>query len=566
MRRKLDVVKSMRSREEKAGAVIKFDVGEQTQGLIDVKKSIDSLYELINDKEEYDFDKLSNQLKVLNETLDLREQLGLLKKELELTNKQQVTVEHFTKLIDAVGKNKPVDIDLTVLEKAIVQIQQRIQESSVLEQAPEDYAPFRRVVKLGNRLVFDDQPTPAGRASGGGSSGGGSSSVAVTSSVLPDGAATSANQATVISHVDDIEGLLTTIDSDTSDLVNVFGTDTVRSGNAIGISNAKISLQSEFESATGWVESTAADNLATTTQHRGIGVNFLTFDKIIGDTTAFISKTLSSFDASAYGSAAWCMMWVYLPSLTNVSNVFARMGTDSSNYMQWDFSVTELAVGWNQLQASISTPTSQTGDGYNLAAVSYIAVGCTFDGAGNTLTGIIVGGATLIRTVEFPTGVETVVTSANVNVLKIGGSPIDKDAGNASVGSQRVVIATDDINLAAIKTGVETLDNIVSGNEAQVDVVTMPQPTPPSAIVAFATDIPNAGTRVQLGSNVVNGVVIQAKSTNTGVIYVGGSDVSSTVFGAELQPGQSVGLAIDNTNKIYVDTATNGNDVAVLGS
>lgn len=94
----------------------------------------------------------------------------------------------------------------------------------------------------------------------------------------------------------------------------------------------------------------------------------------------------------------------------------------------------------------------------------------------------------------------------------------------------------------------------------------VPQPTPPTAIVAFVTDVPTAGTAVQLASNAVNGAVIQAPSTNTGNVYIGGSDVSSTVFGAELQPGQMVGLAISNTNIIYIDAATNGDDVSVLGS
>lgn len=97
--------------------------------------------------------------------------------------------------------------------------------------------------------------------------------------------------------------------------------------------------------------------------------------------------------------------------------------------------------------------------------------------------------------------------------------------------------------------------------------VTTSAPTQPTTLLAFITDIPNAGTRVQLASNTIeNGVIIQAPSTNTGVIYVGGSAVSSTVYGAELQPGQSVGLSISNTNKVYVDTATNGNDVAVFGA
>ena len=47
--------------------------------------------------------------------------------------------------------------------------------------------------------------------------------VDVVSSALPSGAATSANQSTVIGHLDGVEGLLTTIDSDTSNLSVVGG-------------------------------------------------------------------------------------------------------------------------------------------------------------------------------------------------------------------------------------------------------------------------------------------------------------------------------------------------------
>lgn len=88
----------------------------------------------------------------------------------------------------------------------------------------------------------------------------------------------------------------------------------------------------------------------------------------------------------------------------------------------------------------------------------------------------------------------------------------------------------------------------------------------PSTLVAFVTDIPTAGTRVQLADNSILAGVLQAPSTNTGNVFIGGSDVSSTVFGAELQPGQAVGAAINNTNKIYIDAATNGDDVAFIGS
>jgi len=90
--------------------------------------------------------------------------------------------------------------------------------------------------------------------------------------------------------------------------------------------------------------------------------------------------------------------------------------------------------------------------------------------------------------------------------------------------------------------------------------------TAPSTLVAFVTDIPTAATRVQLATNTIVAGILQAPSTNAGNVFIGGNDVSSSVFGAELQPGQSVGFAGNNTNLIYADVATNGDDIAFIGS
>ena len=49
---------------------------------------------------------------------------------------------------------------------------------------------------------------------------------------------------------------------------------------------------------------------------------------------------------------------------------------------------------------------------------------------------------------------------ANVN-LNIAGTDVDGNSGNKSAQSQRVVIATDDVNVSAIKTAVELLDDVV---------------------------------------------------------------------------------------------------------
>lgn len=129
---------------------------------------------------------------------------------------------------------------------------------------------------------------------------------------------------------------------------------------------------------------------------------------------------------------------------------------------------------------------------------------------------------------------------------------LDVGAGNAGSETQRVSIATNDVNLSAIKTAIEGTLTIAE--------------TAPSTLVAFITDIPTAGNRVQLATNTIIAAVVQAPSTNTGNVFIGGSNVSSTVFGSELQPGQSVGVAINNSDKIWIDAATSGDDVAFFGS
>ncbi len=97
--------------------------------------------------------------------------------------------------------------------------------------------------------------------------------------------------------------------------------------------------------------------------------------------------------------------------------------------------------------------------------------------------------------------------------------------------------------------------------------VTVGASTMPTTLLAFTTTNATAGVRTQLASNTVtNGVILEAPSTNTGIIYVGGSTVSSTSFGTELQPGQSTSIAIDNTNKIYIDSSVSGDKCAVIGS
>lgn len=76
-------------------------------------------------------------------------------------------------------------------------------------------------------------------------------------------------------------------------------------------------------------------------------------------------------------------------------------------------------------------------------------------------------------------------------------------------------------------------------------------------------NVTTAGTAVQLPSNACGSVVIKAKTTNTGNIFVGPSAVTSA-NGLILSPGESISMDITNTNLIYLNSAVNGEGVSYL--
>lgn len=180
MKRKLDAIEGKKAKGIAEAITFQVDATKQVAALEAVQKSIDSLYELINDKDDFDFERLVRQLSLLNDKLDLDNQFKDLKQAI-VNNKvepvKRVSIEDFTELLKAVKNNKPRDIDLSKLEKAIINVEQRITEQSVPEQAPEDYTPVRRVIKVGNRLIFDDRPTPGSISGGGGSSSSGDGAI-----------------------------------------------------------------------------------------------------------------------------------------------------------------------------------------------------------------------------------------------------------------------------------------------------------------------------------------------------------------------------------------------------
>jgi len=72
-----------------------------------------------------------------------------------------------------------------------------------------------------------------------------------------------------------------------------------------------------------------------------------------------------------------------------------------------------------------------------------------------------------------------------------------------------------------------------------------------------------AGTELQVvvASTPCNHLHIVSKPANTGAVYIGGSDVSSTLCTEILNPGESCDIPIDDANKVYFDVAVTGEGI-----
>ena len=85
-------------------------------------------------------------------------------------------------------------------------------------------------------------------------------------------------------------------------------------------------------------------------------------------------------------------------------------------------------------------------------------------------------------------------------------------------------------------------------------------------ITANVLNVTTAGARVQLPNVNCKEVTIIAKSGNssTSSIYLGGSNVSSSVYGAALGPKDSITLKVSNANILWIDASENGIGISYI--
>lgn len=76
--------------------------------------------------------------------------------------------------------------------------------------------------------------------------------------------------------------------------------------------------------------------------------------------------------------------------------------------------------------------------------------------------------------------------------------------------------------------------------------------------------VTTAGTRVQLPDYPCRTITIVAKRSNTGSVFIGGSDVSSSVYGIELHASETFDIDLSNTNLLWIDSSVNGEGISYV--
>ena len=126
-----------------------------------------------------------------------------------------------------------------------------------------------------------------------------------------------------------------------------------------------------------------------------LGAKSLSFDKVDGAANTLIAgidQVLPKvLDLSEYLANDKLSTAFFAAALTNIISVSIRLGTDVSNYSQWNTLVASLTEDvWNHILHDLSDAdiANQVGTGHDLSAIAYAAVLVNFTLETNALAGL----------------------------------------------------------------------------------------------------------------------------------------------------------------------------------
>ena len=192
------------------------------------------------------------------------------------------------------------------------------------------------------------------------------------------------------------------------------------------------------------------------------------------------------------------------------------------------------------------------------------------DGSGNLQTEVN-NTVTVVQSDAERTITGTVVVNGSSVTQPVSGT-VTANLGttdNAVLDSIDAVLDSIKIDTEAIETAVEILDNAVSGNEMQVDIVTNKHPDGMGSVVSYATyalgtsavTITTA-TGVSVQTDCVE-IIIQTQDGNSGYIMVGNSDVTAPSTGMRLNAGDTLILPVRSTNNVYIRGSDSGQNTNI---
>lgn len=295
---------------------------------------------------------------------------------------------------------------------------------------------------------------------------------------LPTGASTSANQSTIIGHLDGVEGLLTTIDADTGNIdtsLNAIEAGYAAEGAALG---SGVLIQGD--------DGTDRTNVLVDTD------GHLQVDVLSGGTSG-TQYTEGDTDATLTGTIAMA---------EGPSDTATPLQVDASKHLQVDIAADSVGIGGGTQYTEGDTDATITGNVMMMegAANAIVAAqGTAADGllvnlgSNNDVT--VTGTVTANLSATDNAVLDNIDTSTAATSSGVGATA-DAAATAGSTGSLSAKLRLATSQLDSIKTAVETLDNTVSGSELQVDVVTHP-----GVVGTVADDSTTPGAPVMIGGS-----------------------------------------------------------------
>lgn len=136
-----------------------------------------------------------------------------------------------------------------------------------------------------------------------------------------------------------------------------------------------------------WTAAGNGTGLTTDTLNKITGSASLKFNISASGTTAYIeNSTMTAVDMITLVNAGALFVWVYIPSITIITSVNLRWGSDSSNYLHRTVTATQdntaLVVGWNLLRFDWDGATA-VGTSVN-TAIDYCRVTFNYNGTATT--------------------------------------------------------------------------------------------------------------------------------------------------------------------------------------